>query len=100
MAHVRLKYLSAGDREPFKWSNEEKAELLREFPMPPQADLSDLTAPHVEREQLNIPSEISAETVARTISRLPNGKAAGPDGIPNELLKLIAPDIKEDLGYK
>ena len=91
--------LRRSDREPFKWSNEEKAELLREnlFPMPPQADLSDLTAPHVEREQLNIPSEISAETVARTISRLPNGKAAGPDGIPNELLKLIAPDIKEDL---
>lgn len=47
--------------------------------------------------QLDISSEVTADQVAHIIARLPNGKAAGPDGIPNELLKAVAPDIKEDL---
>ena len=85
--------------DPVKTSDEEKAELLREqlFPHPPQPDLSDVPDNWVPASQLDISSEVTADQVAHIIARLPNGKAAGPDGIPNELLKAVAPDIKEDL---
>jgi hypothetical protein len=85
--------------DPVKPSDEEKAELLREqlFPHPPQPDLSDVPDNWVPASQLDISSEVTADQVAHIIARLPNGKAAGPDGIPNELLKAVAPDIKEDL---
>lgn len=46
---------------------------------------------------LDIPSAVTAEQVEQTINRLPNGKAPGPDNIPNEALKAVAPLIKEDL---
>ncbi len=46
----------------------------------------------------DILSTISAEQIEQTIHRLPNGKASGPDSIPNEVLKAMAPVIKDDLG--
>ena len=60
----------------------------------PQADLNDVTDDFAIRQQLDILLEVSADLVANTIARLPNGKATGPDSFSNELLKLIAPDIK------
>jgi len=85
--------------DPLKTSNEEKAELLREklFPHPPRPDLSDIPSNWEPTSQLAISPEVSADQVASAIAGLSSGKAAGPDGIPNELLKALAPDIKEDL---
>jgi len=40
---------------------------------------------------------ITAEEVGKTIRQLPNDKAPGPDGIPNEVLKILAPDISAGL---
>ena len=97
--HAQIPPLRRSKDDPLKASNEEKTELLKEklFPAPPQADLDDVMGDFAIREQLDIPLEVSADLVANMIAKLPNGKAAGPDGISNELLKLIAPDIKEDL---
>jgi hypothetical protein len=36
---------------------------------------------------LDISSTITSEQVEQAIHRLPNGKAPGPDGIPNEVLR-------------
>jgi hypothetical protein len=85
--------------DPLKTSNEEKAELLREqlFPHPPRPDLSDIPDNWEPTSQLTISPEVSADQAARAIAGLPSGKAAGLDGIPNEVLKALAPDIKEDL---
>ena len=41
--------------------------------------------------------EVFVDQVARAIAGLPSGKAAGPDGIPNEILNALALDVKEDL---
>ena len=46
---------------------------------------------------LEIPLIVTPEQIERTISKLPNGKAPGPDGIPNEVLKVISSDIAKDL---
>jgi hypothetical protein len=61
------------------------------YPTPPQADLSDVTVTYAAREQRNIPSEISAEI--RDNSQVSKSRRAG--WYPEQLLKLIAPDIKK-----
>ena len=80
MESVRCKRCPDTKDDPLNSSNEEKTELLKEklFPAPPQADLNDVTGDFTIREQLDIPLEVSADLVANTIAKLPNGKAAGP----------------------
>jgi len=56
-----------------------------------QADLRDSTS-HAR----HFPT-VTAEQVEKAIHRLPNGKAPGPESIPNEVLKELAPVIKDDL---
>jgi len=46
---------------------------------------------------LNISPTISAEEISKLIKSLLNGKALGPDGIPNEILKVVALVIAKDL---
>ena len=40
---------------------------------------------------------ITLEEVKKVIQKFLNRKAPGPDSIPNEILKIIASTIKEDL---
>ena len=46
---------------------------------------------------IDIPPDISPELLQQTISRLPSGKAVGPDSIPNEVLKIIASTVAKEL---
>jgi len=66
------------------------------FPKTRTADLSDIETIK-EQNVLNISPTISTEEISKLIRSLPNGKALGPDGIPNEVLKVAAPVIAKDL---
>src|SRR6266571_2829482 len=74
--------------------NNEKAKILTErfFPQPAPADLSDITG-ETPVTRLRVDSDMTTEEMARTISRLSNNTAPGPDGIPNEALKTCGPLI-------
>src|SRR6266704_5751784 len=74
--------------------NDEKAKILTErfFPQPAPADLSDITG-ETPATRLRVDSDMTTEEMARTISRLSNNTAPGPDGIPNEALKTCGPLI-------
>ena len=81
--------------------NLSKAQILAEkfFPEGGQADLSDIDSEVPTHHMLDISSAVTAEQIEQAINRLPNGKAPGPDNIPNETLKVVAPLIKEDLAH-
>ena len=51
----------------------------------------------IEQRALNISPIILIEEISKLIKGLLNGKALGPDGIPNEVLKVVALVIKKDL---
>jgi len=51
----------------------------------------------MEQRALNISPTISIEEISKLIRSLPNGKALGPDGIPNKVLKMVALVIIKDL---
>ncbi|KAJ5638941.1 hypothetical protein N7528_001331 [Penicillium herquei] len=72
-------------------SNEEKVDVLRNifFPVPPEADLSDISADTaMSRSQLPFPP-ITVQEIADVIRRAPPDKAPGPDAIPNRVWKLL-----------
>src|SRR6266567_5854307 len=75
-------------------NNDKKAKILTErfFPQPAPADLSDITG-EIPVTRLRVDSDMTTEEMARTISRLSNNTALGPDGIPNEALKTCGPLI-------
>jgi len=87
------------DRDDTSNDNILKAQILAEkfFPEGGQADLSDIDGETPANHMLDISSTITSEQVEQAIHRLPNGKAPGPDGIPNEVLKEVAHVIKDDL---
>ena len=91
--------LRRSDQEDAHDDNPTKAQILagKFFPEGGQADLSDINNEMPANRMLDIPSTISAEQIEQAIHRLPNGKAPGPDNIPNEVLKVVAPFIKDDL---
>ena len=78
---------------------EQKAELMAEtfFPPAPEADLSD-TIGYKYPEPLVIP-DITTEEVRQAIEKTKEGKAPGPDTIPNQALHmgkdLISPRLSE-----
>ncbi len=49
--------------------------------------------------QVYISVEITKKDVEKVLKRLPNGKAPGPDGIPNEVLKELSEEILERLAH-
>jgi len=51
----------------------------------------------MEQRALNISPTILIEEISKLIRSLPNGKALGPDGILNEVLKMVALVIIKDL---
>src|SRR6266704_1100883 len=74
--------------------NDEKAKILTErfFPQPAPADLSDITG-ETPATRLRVDGDMTTKEMAKTISRLSNNTAPGPDGIPNEALKTCGPLI-------
>ena len=86
--------------DPLATSDRDKARILAEklIPAPSEVDLSDIASTPAPTTTLDIPLGNSPNLLERTISRLPNGKATGPDGVPNEALKLLAtPEFLKDL---
>lgn len=78
---------------------QEKAQILAEkfFPAPPQVDISDIASEAQSRRPLQINQTVTQEEIQGILARIPNNKAPGPDGIPNEVLKTLGPVIDRDL---
>src|SRR2546421_10176656 len=86
--------------DPLATSDRDKARILAEklIPASSEVDLSDIASTPAPTTTLDIPLGISPDQLEHTISRLPNGKATGPDGVPNEAIKLLAtPEFLKDL---
>ena len=86
-------------QEPLEESDAGKARILAErfFPGAGQADLTDIASNTQAYPVLDIPSEVWPGTIERFLTEMPNSKAPGPDGIQNEVLKMVCPDLAEPL---
>src|SRR6202007_501717 len=73
----------------------ERTQILTEkfFSAPAQADLTDIVEGTQAPRIVPIPSVIIEEELLGIINHLPNGKAPGLDGIPNEILKALPPEF-------
>jgi hypothetical protein len=49
--------------------------------------------------RIQISQEVTSDKVASVLEKLPLGKASGPDGILNEILTALSPEISEGLTY-
>jgi hypothetical protein len=49
--------------------------------------------------RIQISQEVTSDEVASVLEKLPSGKAPGPDGIPNEILTALSPEILEGLAH-
>ena len=91
--------LRRNEREEPTTIDKDKTQILIEkfFPTPMvTSHIRDACDPSTNPEILLDP-HISTEEVLGIINKLPNGKATGPDGIPNEVLKRLAPEISAGL---
>ena len=80
--------------------NEEKTKILAErfFPTTGNADLNDIADGELpERRLVDVNPNISPEEICEMVKKLPNNKAPGPDEIPNEVLKIVAPVIGQGM---
>lgn len=77
------------------YKDNEKSQILAEkfFPTTGNADLSDIDSGATPVRNIAIPYSVTTEQLLSMIQSLPNNKAPGPDGIPNEALKIILPAI-------
>ena len=98
-ASQQIPPLRRREEDPLQREAGEKAQILAErfFPRIGQADLSDIAGEPNPEQRVDIPYTITKEQVEETIQKLPNGKVAGPDNVPYEILKEIAPEISEGL---
>ena len=81
---------------PLTADNEEKTKILAErfFPTTGNADLNNITDGELlERRLVDVNPNISPEEICEMVKKLPNNKAPGPDKIPNEILKIVAPVV-------
>ncbi len=86
------------EHAPLEYSNDEKAKILaaKFFPGGGAADLSDITEIPTD-ERFEMSPAVSEKELREVLQRLPNGKAPGPDGIPNETLRSLADTVSADL---
>ncbi len=79
--------------------NEKRAQILTErfFPGDGLADLTDIKNDQQPTSTIHISTTVTPDEIEEAIHKFLNGKAPGPDSIPNEILKIIASTIKEDL---
>jgi Reverse transcriptase (RNA-dependent DNA polymerase)/Endonuclease-reverse transcriptase len=79
--------------------NNEKIKILTDkfFPNEEQADLSDIDSETQPERILNLLPEVTEQDLEQIIKKLPNNKASGPDGIPNEVIKHLRSLIQADL---
>jgi hypothetical protein len=49
--------------------------------------------------RIQISQEVTREEIASVLEKLPSGKAPGPDGIPNEILTALSPEISKGLAH-
>src|SRR5271170_6358696 len=75
--------------DPFVTDNEGKANLLisQFYPPPPEVDLLDIPHDTSTLPRFTIPQDFPDILLERELEKLPNGKALGPDGIANKVLK-------------
>src|SRR5437667_9331477 len=99
---ARTAHISAlrrnGQEEPTQ-DNEKRAQILAErfFPGEGLADLSDIKNNQQQTATIHISTIVTPEEVKKVIQKFLNGKALGLDSIPNEVLKIIASTIAEEL---
>ena len=79
----------------------ERTRILAEkfFPTPPQAGrIRDASEEH-DSPRIQISHEVTSNKIASVLEKLPSGKAPGPDGIPNEILTALSPEILTGLAH-
>ena len=96
-AHISA--LRRNGQEEATQDNEKRAQILTErfFPGDGLADLTDIENDQQPTSTIHISTTVTPDKIEEAIHKFPNGKAPGPDSIPNEILKIIALIIKEDL---
>ena len=67
------------------------------FPQPVAADAGDIAGTIYPKELEGITNTITQAEVEEILGKLPNNKAPGPDGIPNQLLKECRKTLSRDL---
>jgi len=79
----------------------ERTRILAEkfFPQPPQVELDDTIGETQATRTLQIKPTVTTEELQGILRWLPNNKAPGPDGIPNEVLKALEPTIDQGLAH-
>ena len=87
---------------PYVEDNEAKAQMLAErfFPMPVDADLTNITNEGDQgrqAEHIYIEKEVTVATIQAIIQQLLRKKAPGPDGITNEVIKICSNEISTHL---
>jgi len=120
-----LPELRRSTQDPYTDNNEEKTRILAErfFPNTGHADLSDIIPEGTPQDlhhivhpwaaptgnagdtqaedgstmRIPISPQITADQLKELVRKLPNGKAPGPDGIPNEALKVAVPAIAGEM---
>ena len=96
-AHISA--LRRNGQEEATQDNEKRAQILAErfFPGDGLADLTDIENDQQPISTIHISTTVTPDEIEEAIHKFPNGKALGPDSIPNEILKIITLTIKEDL---
>ena len=81
--------LRKSPEDPFVMDNESKANLLisQFYPPPPEADLSDIPHDTSTLPRFTMSQDFPDTLLESELKKLPDGKAPGPDGIANEVLK-------------
>ena len=77
----------------------ERTKILAEkfFPQPPQTEPDNIESETQATRTLHVEPTVTIEELQGILRRLPNNKAPGPDGIPNEVLKALEPTIDQGL---
>ena len=96
-AHISV--LRRNGQEVATQDNKKRAQILAErfYPGDRLADLTDIKNDQQPISTIHISITVTPDEIKEAIHKFPNGKAPGPDSIPNKILKIITLTIKEDL---